>query len=161
MIRHFTQRDIAITATKSAVGMAYSKEEEIQYNDGVLSHAHGETHAMIPYNHRRHRTHIREEDSTQESILNNGREIGSRRPQRRVIWGVPGQYHHQNAQSFYPSLTLDQFSVHSTYTLDLVNHFSSAERVSRKRREIQESISEGYTATSLEALINHGENIVL
>ena len=152
MYRHFTQNDIIRTTTPSSVPIDYLKEEEIKYEDGVLSHAHGETHIVIPQQPQHyHRPHV--EDSMQESLLNQGTQY-STRPKRQ---SANRQHHQSAAQTYYPFVTLNQFSVSGTYTLDLAYCYSTG-AAQRKARDVQESTSGEYIVTSLAAVSDHGMN---
>ena len=149
MYRHFTQNDIDRTSTPSSVPIHYFKEEEIKYENGVLSHAHGDTHIVIPQQHH-YRPHVQYEDGMQESLLNQGTQYNPR-PKRQ---SVDSQ---NTAQTYYPFVTLDQFSVSGTYTLDLAHCYSSGV-AQRNTRDIQESMSGEYIATSLTAVSDRGMN---
>jgi hypothetical protein len=152
MYRSFTYNDIDRTATRSPVPVDYFKEEEIKYENGVLSYAHGETHIVIPQQLQHHRRpHVQYEDSMQESLLNHGPQY-SPRPKRQ---STESQHHQTTAQSYFPSVTLNQFSMSGTYTLDLA-YCSSTVEAQRNTRDVQESMNEEHIATSLAAVSDHG-----
>ena len=157
MIRHFSQRDIDRAATGSLVGVDYTKHEEIEYRDGVLYGASGETHYGIPYQ-QHHRTRAQEDEGRQEYLLNDGRLYSPRvRPRRRALLREQSVYYNPTTQSYFPSVTLNQFSVHSTYRLHLVRCSSASETLSRRRRNIQGSMT--YVSSSLKARTETGKCI--
>ena len=158
MLRYFDHNDIDRLADRSLIPVGYSKEEELIYSDGVLSYARGETHLVIPQQPKQNRrtpTHHR--GGTQESLLNNEPQQ-SARFRRNIVWEQTGQ---RNAQTFYPSVTLNPFSVHSTYTLDLVRCSASEGDVVRGKRDIQAAASDGFTQASLRALNSAGNACIV
>lgn len=157
MLRYFDQNDILIRADhQSLVSVGYTKEEELQYSDGVLSHAHGETYITVPQKQQHRRTSTHHDGGKQESLLDNSPQYDAR-PERNIMWGERGEYH-QSTQSFYPNVNLNQFTIDSMYTLDLVQCSAEEEAVAqRRRRNVQESTSEGFTETSLKAFDSHGK----
>lgn len=150
MYRHFNHNNVDRTATPFPVPVEYSKEEEIEYRNGVLYHAHGETHLVVPQHHHK-RTHVQEEESTQESLLDRD-PLYNVRPKRRAPKRGPGP----TTRPYNPSININWFSVYSTYTLDLAYCSSAVENVGRKRRDVQASMTEEYVSTSLSAVIAHG-----
>lgn len=134
MYRHFTHNDVAKAATPFPVPVEYSKEEEIEYRNGTLYHAKGETHLILPHRHH----NIKGGKGVQESLFDS-EQHSSARPKREASF-----------MSYDPSITINQISVHSTYTLDL------AYCSERKRRSVQSSLRNGSTTASLLANTDHG-----
>lgn len=130
MYRYFTHDDVAKTANPFPVPVEYSKEEEIEYREGTLYHADGDTHLKLPHHHH----NVKGGGGMQESLF--GSTQHSTRPKREA--------------SYDPSITINQISVHSTYTLDL------AYCSSRKKRSVRGSLRNGSVSASLLANTDHG-----
>ena len=160
MVRHFTQRDIAIYADRSTIPIMYSKEETVEYNEGRLTRTRGETHIKIPH-YSEERAQVQETvQGKQESVLNHVRARRSRtkghRRRRRNAFAAASQLYHPLLQSFSPSVTLNQLSIDSLYTLELVSCSASA---SRSRRDSQED-SSGETVSSLMSTGRRGKGVI-
>jgi hypothetical protein len=125
MVRHFHQYNIARFADTPDLPINYSKREDIEYNGRVLSHARGQTDILVPqrpYEGSAHvQTHMHHTKAVQESILNKANRRHSRsRRHRREMRRTQQQNLDPEGQSFFPTVKISDFSVHSTYTLDLV-----------------------------------------
>ena len=152
MVRSFNQNDIGIFAVRSTIPVSYTKEEDIEYNEGVLSRSRGETHVVIPH-YKQPRAHVQMSHGggTQESVMNHARSQESQTRRRRRRGVVSPQL-----QSYFPSVTLDQFSIHSSYSLELVQCSPS---LPRNRRDVQDSLS-GESVSSLRAFSTPGIAVV-
>lgn len=134
MYRYFTQNDVAKPATPFPVPVDYSKEEEIEYRDGTLYHANGETHLILPHHHH----NVKGGEGTEESLFDSDQHSRAR-PKREASF-----------VSYDPSITINQISVHSTYTLDL------AYCSQRKRRSVRSRLRKDSATASLLANTDHG-----
>ena len=135
MVRYFHEKDIAIFAGGHSLPLSYSKEEEILYNEeGVLNTTRGQTNiTIIPKREDTARANMQQSNSdVQEPILNRGKP-----PEKGHRWrrAAGHQQYQPSPQSFFPSVNLNHFSIHSHYTIQLIERSAAP---SRRRRDVGE-----------------------
>ena len=157
MYRHFDDHDIDRTATPFPEPVEYSKDEELEYRDDTLFHAHGTSHFLIPRPYHPG-PRPRSGQEVQESLMD--RDIFRHvRPKRSAWWPMPGRPH-PRTQTFNPAVSFQRFSVSSFYKLDQTHCFSDVDVVARKRRDIQDSMRDGYVSSSLTAVVDRGKSFI-